>query len=121
MEPFRCPPFLSTATRTWRSWSARALRLRACEALERATQLRRRAEHVLSTVRATVFPTLAEQSSPASAAGGTEPPDEADALQWYRDEIRRMLAAGWSRAELADVGVTDALLHELGLHWSAAG
>jgi hypothetical protein len=56
---------------------SRALRLRACEALERATQLRRRAEHVLSTVRATVFPTLAEQSSPASAAGGTEPPDEA--------------------------------------------
>jgi hypothetical protein len=31
-----------------------------------------------------------------------------------------MPAAGWSRAELADVGVTDALLRELGLHWSAA-
>jgi hypothetical protein len=40
---------------------------------------------------------------------------DAEARQWYRVQVREMLAAGWGRAELADVGITDALLQELGL------
>ena len=83
---------------------ARALRLRAREVQDRAANLRRQAEHLLSTRRG--------DAAPADA-------DDVETLGWYRAEVRRMLAAGWSRAELADVGISDALLRELGLHWSA--
>ncbi|HYW12232.1 MAG TPA: hypothetical protein VE871_09745 [Longimicrobium sp.] len=42
--------------------------------------------------------------------------EDVDALRWYRVQVREMLAAGWSVEELADIGVTNSLLRELGLH-----
>jgi uncharacterized small protein (DUF1192 family) len=83
----------------------RTLRLRVAEVQERVALLRHQAEHLLAARR--------DGARDAEA-------DDPEALGWYRAEVRRMLAAGWSRAELADVGVSDALLRELGLHGSAA-
>lgn len=102
---------------------SRTLRLRACEVMEHTTRLRTQADRLLSTlprpsVHCTTAPALAGVASPSSA--GPEP-DDPEALHWYRAQVRQMLAAGWSRAELAEVGVTDALLRELGIEWSAAG
>jgi hypothetical protein len=34
---------------------------------------------------------------------------------WHRARLREMLGAGWSARELADVGITPAMLHRLGL------
>jgi hypothetical protein len=78
---------------------SRSLRRRAQAALERAAALRRRSE-------------LLRGSAPRMNAEARE---DAEARQWYRVQVREMLAAGWGRAELADVGITDALLQELGL------
>jgi hypothetical protein len=84
---------------------SRSLRRRAEEALERAAALRRRSEQLRG----------------ANPAADAEAREEAEALQWYRVQVREMLAAGWTSAELADVGITDALLRELGLRPNAAG
>ena len=77
---------------------SRSLRRRAEDALQRAAYLRERS-----------------QSLCRSRPGDAEAREEAESLQWYRVQVREMLAAGWSAAELADVGITDALLRELGL------
>lgn len=101
---------------------SRTLRLRACTVVEHATRLRAHADRLLSTlprpsIHRDAAPAVADAASPSA---GPEP-DDPEALQWYRVQVRQMLAAGWSRAELAEVGVTDALLRELGLDWGAAG
>jgi hypothetical protein len=83
---------------------SRSLRLRSGEALERAAALRERS---------------AQLRGPG-AAMGAEAREDAETLQWYRVQVREMLAAGWTSAELADVGITDALLQELGLRPTAA-
>jgi hypothetical protein len=103
---------------------SRTLRLRACEVMEHTTRLRTQADRLLSTlprlaVHRDAARAVADAASSSPAAGPE--PDDPDALHWYRAQVRQMLAAGWSRAELAEVGVTDALLRELGLDWSAAG
>lgn len=81
-----------------------SLRRRAEEVMERAARLREQSVRLLR----------------ASGGPGAPPHDEAredaETLQWYRAQVRQMLAAGWTSAELADVGITDALLRELGLH-----
>jgi hypothetical protein len=82
---------------------SRSLRRRAEEALERAAALRRRSEQLRA----------------AGPAAEAEAREEAETLQWYRVQVREMLAAGWTSAELADVGITDALLRELGLRPTA--
>lgn len=83
-----------------------SLRRRAEEVLERAASLRQRSGHLLGTSRVL-----------SSRYAGDDAPslEDAEALQWYRVQIRQMLAAGWSEEELADVGITDSLLRELGL------
>jgi hypothetical protein len=87
-------------------------RARHVALLIRSRSLRRRAEEVLQRAA-----DLRERS--ARLRGSTDPDadarDEAEALQWYCVQVREMLAAGWSAAELADVGITNALLRELGL------
>jgi hypothetical protein len=103
---------------------SRSLRLRACEVTEHTTRLRAQAERLLATlpgprIRRDAEPGVDRAALPSPAAGPE--PDDVEALHWYRAQVRQMLAAGWSRAELAEVGVTDALLRELGLDWSAAG
>jgi hypothetical protein len=85
---------------------SRSLRRRAEEALERAAALRRQSQGLL-------------RPAPAAEAD-RQAREDAEALQWYRVQVREMLAAGWGRAELADVGITDALLRELGLVAPAA-
>ena len=99
-HPLLRPPG-SSATLLFRS---RSLRRRAREVLERAAALRERSGRLLRGAA----------DLPGSVDGGDR--EEAEALQWYRVQVREMLSAGWSRAELADVGVTDGLLRELGLH-----
>lgn len=101
---------------------SRTLRLQACEVMEHATRLHAQAARLLSTlprpsIHRDAAPAVAKTASPVP---GPEPED-AEALHWYRAQVRQMLAAGWSRAELAEVGVTDGLLRELGLEWGAAG
>jgi hypothetical protein len=90
---------------------SRSLRRRAMEAMERAEALRERSGRLLRT---------AGGDPPADPRDAGHPPhpdaDDAEALQWYRAQVREMLSAGWSDQELADVGITDALLRELGLH-----
>ena len=78
---------------------SRSLRRRAEEVLQRAADLRERSVRL-------------RESGPAA---DTDAREEAESLQWYRVQVREMLVAGWSAAELADVGITDALLRELGL------
>lgn len=87
---------------------ARALRQRASEVYERAAGQATHIARLLHTVR----------PEPADAE---DHPDVVDAAQWCRAQVHEMLAAGWTREELADVGVTDALLRELGLDGAAAG
>lgn len=89
---------------------SRLLRRRAEEVMERAAGLRERSGHLLRTSIG-LRPSTAGPRDAASEAG-----EDAEALQWYRVQVREMLSAGWTAAELADVGVTDALLRELGLH-----
>ena len=96
---------------------SRTLRLRAYGVMEHTTRLRAETERLLSTLPG---PRIRPDASSYAPAAGPEP-DDLDALHWYRAQVRQMLAAGWSRGELAEVGVTDALLRELGLDWSAAG
>jgi hypothetical protein len=87
-----------------------SLRRRAEEVMERAASLRERSGQLL---RAPGGPRPPGHQPPAPDG---EAQEDAEALQWYRVQVRQMLAAGWSSAELADVGVTDGLLRELGLH-----
>lgn len=90
---------------------SRSLRHRAMETLERAAALRERSRRLLSPAAADSLIASRDAGHPPGADAG-----EAEALQWYRVQVREMLAAGWSADELADVGITDRLLHELGLH-----
>ena len=82
-----------------------SLRRRAEEVMERATRLREQSVHLLRA-----------SGGPDVPGGDDEAREDAETLQWYRIQVRQMLAAGWTSAELADVGITDALLRELGLH-----
>lgn len=75
-----------------------SLRRHAREVMERAAGLRQRSRELLRTS--------------GSLRGEHE---DAGALRWYRMQVRQMLAAGWTPAELADVGITAPLLRELGL------
>ena len=86
---------------------SRSLRHRAAEVLERAAALRERSSRLLRPVPG---------SAPPVSHADDEKAEEADTLRWYRAQIREMLSAGWSSQELADVGITEALLRELGLH-----
>jgi hypothetical protein len=81
-----------------------SLRRRAEEVMERAARLRERSGCLLRA------------SGGRDDPGDDEAQEDAETLQWYRAQVRQMLAAGWTSAELADVGVTDGLLRELGLH-----
>ncbi|HST58488.1 MAG TPA: hypothetical protein VLK84_07370 [Longimicrobium sp.] len=97
---------------------SRSLRRRAGEVMERAAALRERSGQLLKAARADSLP---EPPAPAKPEDAPVPAlaadaDDADTLHWYRAQVREMLAAGWSAQELADVGVTDGLLRELGLH-----
>lgn len=83
--------------------------------MEHTTRLRAQADRLLSTLPR---PSIHRDAAPAVAK---PEPEDVEALHWYRAQVRQMLAAGWSRAELAEVGVTDGLLRELGLEWGAAG
>ncbi len=99
---------------------SRALRLRAGEVMERSAALRERSSQLLKAARS-VYPAPPAAPAPAELDDAPVPPlgadvEDADALQWYRAQVREMLAAGWSAEELADVGVTDGLLRDLGLH-----
>ena len=95
---------------------ARTLRRRSGEVLERAAALRERSGQLLEVSGSLPRPQVA--GPPGSRADG-DAREEVEALQWYRVQIREMLAAGWTAAELADVGITDGLLRELGLHAAA--
>lgn len=92
---------------------SRSLRRRAAEVLERAAALRERSARLREVCGALSVAGAAAPPGPAETADHDA--EEAEALQWYRVQVREMLAAGWSSAELADVGVTDELLRELGL------
>lgn len=86
-----------------------SLRRRAEEVMERAASLRERSGQLLRTADG-----LCPGRRPTG--DGDAAREDAEAQQWYRVQVREMLSAGWSAAELADVGITDALLRELGLH-----
>jgi hypothetical protein len=96
---------------------SRSLRRRADEVMERAAALRERSRQLVKTRShsAPDPPAPAELDDAWVRAPGADA-DDAEALQWYRMQVREMLAAGWSAEELADIGVTDGLLRELGLH-----
>jgi hypothetical protein len=94
---------------------ARTLRRRSGEVLERAAALRERCGQLLEVAGSLPRAHVAGPPGSHSGADG-DAREEAEALQWYRVQIREMLAAGWTSAELADVGITDGLLRELGLH-----
>lgn len=102
---------------------ARCLRRQANEVLERAAILRRRADRLLAasgTLRVRMELKRLPDVLPADLVED-DAAEAADVQAWYRAQVREMLSSGWSRAELADVGITDRLLTDLGLAWDAAG
>lgn len=92
---------------------ARILRLRAEDVLERVLRLRRRSEQLLSALHE--GPRRAGPPLPVEAA------DDVETLGWLRVQVQEMLAQGWTRAELADIGIRDGLLRELGLRGPEPG
>ncbi|HEX6037512.1 hypothetical protein [Longimicrobium sp.] len=104
---------------------ARALRLHTREVLERAGALRRHANALLARsselrLRGEVWRTALR--GPLPDVDHPHPEDVAEAAEeraWYRAQVRQILAAGWTRAELADIGIREGLLEELGLQWPA--
>jgi hypothetical protein len=92
---------------------ARILRLRAAGVLERARSLRRRSDQLLSAP----FGSRPHGSPPSFM----ETADDVETLGWLRVQVQEMLALGWTRAELADIGVRDGILRELGLRWPEPG
>lgn len=101
---------------------ARALRLHACQILCRCVLLRHRADHLLarsSDLRLRVEMQRASAVHPAAADDARDEDEAAEERAWYRAQVRQMLGAGWTRAELADIGISDRLMAELGLQWPA--
>ena len=101
---------------------ARSLRRHARDILDRAGGLRHRAARLLA-VSGNLRVRVEMQRTAARPLPVPVPDPAADSAAeeraWYRAQVGEMLGAGWSRAELADVGVTDALLAELELEWPA--
>jgi hypothetical protein len=91
---------------------ARGLRQRASDVMDRALHLRRRSAELLSVCSECRRP---PPPLPAEAA------EDVETLGWLRAQVREMLAQGWTRAELADIGIRDGLLSELGLRWPEPG
>lgn len=105
---------------------ARSLRLHARDILDRSGLLRHRADRLLAVsgnlrVRVEMQRTATRAPLPVPATDPVADAAAAEERAWYRAQVREMLDAGWSRAELADVGVTDALLADLELEWPADG
>lgn len=105
---------------------ARALRQHARDVLQRAVTLRRRATTLLAAsgnLRLRMEIKRTESRGPLP--DGTDPPHPDDVAEvaeeqaWVRAQVRQMLGSGWTRDEMADIGIRDALLRELGLQWPA--
>lgn len=102
---------------------SRALRRQSRETLARAARLVRRADELRGVpdrhaLRMEVLRSAAREARARREQlrlQAAEAREAAEVEAWYRDRVREMLDAGWTRAELADVGVTDVLLRELGL------
>lgn len=115
------PPWTETLI-TVRARS-RELRHQSREALERSARLRRRANELfavpdLHQLRAEVLRSRAREAHALREQlrrDADQAHEDAAVDAWCRERVAEMLDAGWTRAELADVGVTDALLRQLGL------
>lgn len=99
---------------------ARRLRLHARAVLQRAALLRHRADALLAisgTLRVRLETRRVSGTLPLFVPGDTlgDAAEAAEERAWMRAEVRRMLSSGWTRDELADIGIRPALLEELGL------
>lgn len=99
----------SRLTRLIRS---RSLRHRGGEVLERAAALRERSGRLVRPAPGCT----AGVDEDGRPAGADADPDDVEDADWYRVQLRQVLTAGWSAAELADVGVADGLLRAPGRH-----
>lgn len=101
----------------------RALRHQSREALARSARLRRRADELCAVpdrheLRTQVLLSATREAfaqREQARRDAVEAREDAATEAWYREQVREMLNDGWTRAELADVGVTHSLLRQLGL------
>jgi hypothetical protein len=64
---------------------------------------------------------LAPSRTSAEPRVRADDPEEAEVLTWCRVQVRQMLREGWTRAQLAEVGISVPFLRRLGLPWADGG